>query len=30
MIPGTLAPNKVGQTKPVSELKIDEADWGNR
>jgi filamentous hemagglutinin len=28
--PGTLPPNKVGQTKPVSELKVDEVDWGNR
>ncbi|SFW24947.1 filamentous hemagglutinin family N-terminal domain-containing protein [Pseudomonas sp. NFACC19-2] len=28
--PGALPPNKVGQTKPVSELKVDEVDWGNR
>ncbi|RMQ27761.1 Filamentous hemagglutinin, intein-containing [Pseudomonas syringae pv. actinidiae] len=28
--PGTLSPNKVGQTKPVSELKVDQVDWGNR
>ncbi len=27
---GTLSPNKVGQTKPVSELKVDQVDWGNR
>ncbi len=28
--PGALSPNKVGQTKPVSELKVDQVDWGNR
>lgn len=28
--PRALSPNKVGQTKPVSELKVDEVDWGNR
>ncbi|WP_235577360.1 hypothetical protein [Pseudomonas aeruginosa] len=28
--PGALPPNKVGQTKPVSELKVDQVDWGNR
>ncbi|ESQ64374.1 hypothetical protein PA15_0321710 [Pseudomonas aeruginosa HB15] len=28
--PGSLSPNKVHQTKPVSELKIDQVDWGNK
>ncbi|MEE4860972.1 filamentous hemagglutinin N-terminal domain-containing protein [Pseudomonas alliivorans] len=28
--PGTLSPSKVGQTKPVSDVKIDPVDWGNR
>jgi filamentous hemagglutinin len=28
--PGALSPNKVGQTKPVSELKVDQVDWGNK
>ncbi len=28
--PGSLSPNKVHQTKPVSELKIDQVDWGGK
>jgi filamentous hemagglutinin len=28
--PGTLSPSKAGQTKPVSDVKIDPVDWGNR
>ncbi|WP_232002927.1 hypothetical protein [Pseudomonas cerasi] len=28
--PWALSPNKVGQTKPVSELKVGKVGWGNR
>lgn len=28
--PGTLSPSKAGETKPVSDVKIDLVDWGNR
>lgn len=28
--PGTLSPSKAGQAKPVSDVKIDLVDWGNR
>jgi hypothetical protein len=28
--PGALSPSKAGQTKPVSDVKIDPVDWGNR
>ncbi|MEE3935354.1 hypothetical protein [Pseudomonas viridiflava] len=28
--PGTLSPSKAGQTKPVSDVKIDPVDWVNR
>ncbi|WP_232915293.1 hypothetical protein [Pseudomonas viridiflava] len=28
--PGTLSTSKAGQTKPVSDVKIDPLDWGNR
>jgi hypothetical protein len=28
--PGTLPPNKVGQTRPISEVIVDPVDWGNR
>ncbi|WP_263263107.1 filamentous hemagglutinin N-terminal domain-containing protein [Pseudomonas sp. RIT-PI-S] len=27
---GVLSPSKVGQTKPVSSLNVDEFDWGNK
>lgn len=30
VIPGALPANKIGQIKPVSELKVDQVDWGNR
>ncbi|WP_232910572.1 filamentous hemagglutinin N-terminal domain-containing protein [Pseudomonas paralactis] len=28
--PGTLPPNKAGLTKPMSEVKVDPVDWGNK
>ncbi|WP_236250282.1 DUF637 domain-containing protein [Pseudomonas cichorii] len=28
--PGTLSPNKAGQGKPISDINVDLADWGNR
>lgn len=30
VISGTLSPSKIGQTRQVSDLKIDSLDWGNR
>ncbi|SDI78307.1 hypothetical protein, partial [Pseudomonas panipatensis] len=30
VVPGILSPSKVDRTKPVIELKIDPADWGNK
>ena len=30
VVPWVLPPNKVGMTKPISDVKVDPADWGNK
>lgn len=30
VVPGVLSSSKLGQTKPVVDVKIDPVDWGNR
>ncbi|MFC6570828.1 hypothetical protein ACFQDJ_04185 [Pseudomonas brassicacearum] len=30
VVPWVLPPNKVGMTKPIFDVKVDLADWGNK